>query len=235
EPFYEQDLEGVELVAHIIQISLENDQLLERTRAQLYGTLMALAELVGLRRPDYEDHAAKVAELAVSTGIMLGLTTQEIADLRVASVLHDVGMLEAPDAITCTDRPLTPAEEATIRRHPAAGARILTTARLDEKIKEAVLCHHERLDGSGYFSGLKGDAIPLSARIIGVCDTYVALTSERPYRHALSERAAFAEVQRAAGRLFDPRVVDALGVVTGNIRAGAAVGDELALMLGQVG
>lgn len=233
--FSDEDMAGLELVAHIVEMSLENRDLLERVRAQLLGTLMTLAELVGVRQPEYAEHSARVAEHAVSVGLSLGLSADEVSDLRIASILHDVGMLEVPAEVIGADRPLTVAEEMLVRRHATSGARIIQTAHLGERVRNAVLSHHERIDGSGYPLGLRGDAIPLAAKILGTCDAYVAMTSDRPHRPAMSARRALAEMRRDSGRLYDARVVSALEAVTGNTRQpGKSFGPELALLLEQV-
>ncbi|MHB1340901.1 MAG: HD-GYP domain-containing protein [Coriobacteriia bacterium] len=233
--FSEEDMAGIQLVAHIVEMSLENHDLLERTRTQLHGTLMTLAELVGARQPEYVQHSSRVADYAVSVGILLGLTADEIADLRIAAILHDVGMLEVPLEIISASRSLTASEEQTIHKHTVTGARIVQTARLNERVQQAVLSHHERIDGSGYPYGLRGDSIPLAARIIGACDAYAAMCSERPHRPALTERQAFAELRRTSGVLFDARVVSALEGVTGNgIQSRAVFGPELTMLLDQV-
>ncbi|KAF0208388.1 MAG: HD domain-containing phosphohydrolase [Actinomycetota bacterium] len=213
--FSAEALEGLLLVARILEMSLENRVLLEEVREQLQGTLMALSNLVELRQPDYMNHSSKVADYAVSVGVAMGLTQSDIADLRLSAVLHDVGMLEVPLEIITANRPLTAEETMTVRRHPVSGARIVKTARFDDQVQQAVLAHHERLDGSGYPNGLRGDRIPLLARIIAVCDAYNAMTHKRPHRPAMTPEAAMSELLSGAGWSFDPQVVHALQHVTG--------------------
>lgn len=231
--FTEDQLEGLQLVARILEMSLENRVLLDEVREQLQGTLMALSNLVELRQPDYVNHSTQVADLSVSVGVALGLDSDVIADLKLAAILHDVGMLEVPLEILSARRPLTAEEELLVKRHPSAGARIVRTARFNDEVQQAVLAHHERIDGSGYPHGLRGDQIPLLARIVAVCDSYHAMISNRPHRPALTQVAAIAELRGALNRAYDPRVVQALQTVTGH---GSATSDpaDVALLLEQV-
>lgn len=234
--FTTEALEGLQLVARILEMSLENRVLLDEVSEQLQGTLMALSNLVELRQPDYMNHSSKVADYAVSVGVALGLPQRDVADLRLAAVLHDVGMLEVPLEIISANRPLTADETMVVRHHPVAGAQIVKTARFGNQVEQAVLAHHERLDGSGYPNGIRGDRIPLLARIIAVCDAYNAMTHARPHRPALSAEAAIAELASGAGRTYDSQVVYALQHVTGLMaRTGdASVTPEAAALLSQV-
>jgi len=235
--FTDESLEGLQLVARILEMSIENRELLDEVREQLQGTLMALSNLVELRQPDYMNHSKKVADYAVSVGVTLGLTQHDIAELRLAAVLHDVGMLEVPLEIISANRPLTAEETMIVRHHPVSGARIVKTARFGEQVQQAVLAHHERLDGTGYPNGVRGDRIPLLARIIGVCDSYNAMIHARPHRQALTSEAAIAELTAGAGKRFDAQVVSALQHVTGvTTRAtDSHVSSEDAALLSQVG
>lgn len=231
--FSDDQLEGLQLVARILEMSLENRVLLEEVREQLQGTLMALSNLVELRQPDYINHSSRVADLCVSVGVALGLDTQEVADLKLAAILHDVGMLEVPLDIIAARRPLTAEEDLLVKRHPVAGARIVRTARFNDSIQQAVLAHHERMDGTGYPNGIRGDRISLPARIIAVCDAYNAMISNRPHRPALTQTAAIAELRAGSGRAFDANVVQALQTVTGHGGATAEPA-EVARLLEQV-
>jgi HD-GYP domain-containing protein (c-di-GMP phosphodiesterase class II) len=128
--------------------------------------------------------------------------------VRVAGVLHDIGKLGISDAVLLKLGPLDPGEWDEVRRHPEIGARILEHANLRD-VASWVLAHHERLDGTGYPLGLEHDAIPLEGRILAVADAYEAMTADRPYRRALAEADARAELHRGTGTQFDPVVVEA--------------------------
>ena len=137
--------------------------------------------------------------------------------MRVAGVLHDIGKLGISDAVLLKPGRLELSEWEEIRRHPEMGARILEHANLRD-VASWVLAHHERIDGRGYPHGLAGESIPLEGRILAVADAYEAMTADRPYRRALAEAEARAELVRGAGTQFDAdvvaaflRVLDALG------------------------
>jgi hypothetical protein len=161
------------------------------------------------------EHTRRVAELTVQVGQELGLRGGRLRGLAVAALLHDVGKLQVPDAILRKAAPLTAPEFAVIKRHPADGAALL--AHIGGFADEAPLVrgHHERLDGSGYPDGLRGAALSLEMRILGACDVYDALTSERIYRHAYSQSHALAILDQGRGSAFDADVLDALSRVVG--------------------
>jgi len=223
--FSADKLEGLQLVGRIIEMSIENRQLLDGLRDQLKGTIEALAHLVELRQPDYVHHTMRMSDHAVGIGLQLGLSEHELRDLRLACVLHDVGMLEVPAEILTARRPLTAEETMLVRRHPVAGANIAKTAHFSVAVQQAILSHHERLDGSGYPAGLAGEQIPIAARIVAVADAYNAMLSDRPYRPALSPDQAVREVVKGAGTAFDPRVVSALLTVLGRRPSSVALND----------
>jgi diguanylate cyclase (GGDEF)-like protein len=168
--------------------------------------LRTLAE----REPELRAHVADVASLAVRVGQQLGLAPDELEELRLASELHDVGKLAIPDAVLQKSGPLDPTEWGFIHSHTLIGQRILGAAPALRRVGATVRSTHENWDGTGYPDGLAGEAIPLPARIIGVCDAYSAITSDRPYRDARTPAEAVAELRRCAGRQFDPHVVELL-------------------------
>jgi HD-GYP domain-containing protein (c-di-GMP phosphodiesterase class II) len=129
--------------------------------------------------------------------------------LEQAAMLHDMTKLELPKAILNKAGPLTDDEWQKIQRHPELGYDMVRNAPFLRQAGEIILCHHERYDGGGYPRGLKGEEIPLTARVFAVADAYGAMTSDRPYRKAVSHAAAVREIRGSAGTQFDPRVVDA--------------------------
>lgn len=157
------------------------------------------------------EHTKGVVELGLEVGRELGLSGKEMRDLEFGSLLHDIGKLRVSNEIINKPGKLTDAEWEIIRRHPIDGQEML--ARVGgalETVGEIVRAHHERVDGGGYPDGLRGDAIPMEARIICACDAYSAMTTTRSYRPAMSRAEAIAELRRCAGTQFDPLVVEAL-------------------------
>lgn len=157
------------------------------------------------------EHSKGVVELGLKVGRELGLGPQELRDLEFGSLLHDIGKLRVSNEIINKPGKLTEAEWAIIRRHPVDGQEMLSrVGGALEQVGDIVRAHHERVDGGGYPDGLKGDEIPMEARIICACDAYSAMTTTRSYRKAMSREDAIAELRRCAGEQFDERVVDAL-------------------------
>lgn len=205
--FTDDELEGLGLVGRIIELGMENRLLLAEVKTQVSGSLRAMVDLVEHRRPDYIPHSTLVAEYAAAVGAGLGMRAAETADLRLAAMLQDIGMLQVREAVLAAPRTLTADETMEIRKHPQNGADLAKTANFSGLVQDGILYHHERLDGSGYPRGLKGDDIPLVARILAVCDSYVAMTSERPHRQTLTPIAALNELRANIGTAYDPRVV----------------------------
>lgn len=188
----------------------ERDELISRLKASLVGTAEALANALEAKDDYTANHASEVAELAVAVGAQMGMDEEELEALRYGAIFHDIGKIAIPDAILNKPGPLDPEEREMMMRHPAIGADILEPIPfLPEAVREMVRHDHEHFDGSGYPGGLAGEEIPIGARIILVVDSYHAMTSDRPYRKALSESDARAELGRHSGSQFDPSVVAA--------------------------
>jgi putative nucleotidyltransferase with HDIG domain len=149
-------------------------------------------------------HSARVAELAATLGASLGWPAERVEVLRLGGLLHDVGKLAVSERVLAKAGPLDPDELASIRQHPVTGARLLEHIAAARPALGCVLFHHERWDGDGYPTGRVGDAIPIEARVLTVADAYDAMTTSRPYRRALSTRAALGEIANCAGSQFDP-------------------------------
>jgi diguanylate cyclase (GGDEF)-like protein len=166
------------------------------------------------RNPELAERHAAVARLADAIGQRLGLSPEEQTELRQAADLHDVGKMAIPEQILHKPGPLDDKEWAFVRRHPLIGERIIGAAPALAQAAKLVRATHERFDGSGYPDGLAGEQIPLGARIIAVCDAFTAMTSPRAYASQRTLAQAIAELRRAAGTQFDPRVVDAFAEMT---------------------
>jgi len=172
-----------------------------------------LLQVLSERSPSLGIHLDEVTQLCAEVGRELGLPEEPMTHLLQAASLHDVGKAAIPDAILNKPGPLNVEEWSFIRRHPVIGERILGAAPALTHAAKLVRSSHERVDGKGYPDGLAGDEIPLGARIIAVCDAYDAMTSDRPYRAAMSREVALSELRRCAGTQFDHLVVDAFSAV----------------------
>jgi two-component system cell cycle response regulator len=162
------------------------------------------------RHPDLRDHLLGVAGLARDVGERLGLGGPDLDDLTYAAELHDVGKVAIPESILAKPGPLDPDERAFMDRHTIIGQRIVEAAPALTRAAALVRASHERWDGRGYPDRMAGEEIPIAARVVAVCDAFEAMTTGRPYRVAVSEREAVAELQRCAGGQFDPAVVASL-------------------------
>jgi diguanylate cyclase (GGDEF)-like protein/putative nucleotidyltransferase with HDIG domain len=183
------------------------------------ATVRALAAAVDARDPLTQFHSRNVATLAVALAEEVGLGRNKVQLIEVAALLHDIGKIGISDAVLRKTGKLTPTERAHIEEHPVLGEQILSSTRLVE-ILPWVVAHHERFDGTGYPRGLNGEAIPYEARILAICDAYDAMTSDRPYRSALSKRAAVQELDLNIGTQFDPALAEAfIGLVARGLRA----------------
>jgi len=180
------------------------------TRAAYVGAIRALAAALDARDPYTAGHSERVSELSVRIGQQMHLTDADLDVLRLGALLHDIGKIGLSDEVLRKPASLTAEEFEQIKRHPALGARILRLVPFLAPHLPIVELHHERPDGQGYPFGLRGDDIPLGARIVHVADAFDAMTSARAYRPARGALEAIAELRRLAGTQFDPASVDAL-------------------------
>jgi putative nucleotidyltransferase with HDIG domain len=172
------------------------------------ATVKVLAAAIDARDPYTLGHSARVSKLSVKIGEALGLSRSELEDLEVASLIHDVGKLKTPDYVLMKEGPLTEQEHREMSEHSEHGAAILSRAKSLQKYIPAVRHHHEWFNGDGYPDGLRKDDIPLHAAIITVADAFDAMTSSRPYKSPCTPEHALRELNRYAGRQFDPRIVE---------------------------
>jgi putative nucleotidyltransferase with HDIG domain len=161
--------------------------------------IKVVAAAIDARDSYTHGHSSRVSDLSILIGREIGLSREELEDLKVACLFHDVGKIKTPDAILFKPGKFTPSEYEEMIRHVVYGAAILERAPSLRKYIPAVRHHHERPDGNGYPDGLSGEHIPLFAAIISIADTFDAMTSDRPYRKAYSHKQALYEMMRVAG------------------------------------
>jgi len=189
------------------------EDLAARQTERIGRTLTSVIDIAGnigeMRDPYTAGHQRRVAELATRIAQELGMPDHEVADIRVAALLHDMGKAGVPAEILVKPGVLSPVELELIKAHAEAGYQLAVSANLEEPIPELIYQHHERCDGSGYPRGLVGDQILSGAKILAVADVVEAMMSHRPYRPALGIEAALAEIERGTGCLYDAEVCKA--------------------------
>jgi putative nucleotidyltransferase with HDIG domain len=171
--------------------------------------LQALARAMTARDPLADVHSQRVKHYAVALAREAGIRDQRVLEaMEPASLLHDLGKLGIPDRLLAKPGPLTPAEYDRVKQHAVIGADILASLSLPPALALIVRHHHEHWDGTGYPDGLCGEAIPIGARVLAIADSYDALTSDRPYRLALTHACAVGILQDGRGTMYDPRITD---------------------------
>ncbi len=185
---------------------------LQRLHSRLEGaslqTIRALAEAVDTSDHYSDEHGKRMKSVAEKMAGRLGLNQEQADALILATRLHDIGKLGVPGSVLRKKDKLSPEELSMIKRHPEIGGRMLQEVKQIQDLISAILYHHERWDGEGYPERLKGEQIPLMARIVGIMDAYRAMLSDRPYRKALTVEQANAELRKGAGTQFDPQLVE---------------------------
>jgi len=178
-------------------------------RESLEQSIETIADTVEARDPYTAGHQRRVAELATAIAQEMGLPEDQTHGIHLAAIIHDLGKIHVPAEILSKPGRLSEIEYALIKQHPQEGYDILKDVKFPWPIADIILQHHERLDGSGYPQGLKGDGILLEARIMAVADVVEAMSSHRPYRPGLGIDAALAEIIRMRGTYYDVQAVDA--------------------------
>src|SRR5687767_2271243 len=190
------------------------------------ATIEALALAIDAKDQTTQAHIRRVQVYAAGLAGALGMPEGDIQGVKTAALLHDIGKLAVPEHILSKPGPLTQEEFQKIRVHPQVGAEIISAVPFPYPVAPLILSHHERWDGKGYPSGLKGEDIPLGARILSIVDYFDALTTDRPYHKALSEAAAVALLKQEAGKALDPNLVDVFIRVEPSVRDEAATVEQ---------
>lgn len=212
---YDQDgrpLSVVKVYTDITEQVMAEKRLREslvQLRKNLGGTIQAMAMTVETRDPYTAGHQRRTSDIARCIAQEMGLPGKQVDGIRMAGVIHDLGKISVPAEILSKPGKIGRLEYSLIKNHPQTGYNILQGIDFRWPVAEIIRQHHERINGSGYPSGLKGDSIMLEARVIGVADVIEAMSSHRPYRPSLGISRAFDEITRNRSRLYDPDVVDA--------------------------
>jgi diguanylate cyclase (GGDEF)-like protein len=207
--FHEHDDEVLLAIGDHAGAVLENQRLRGGLRAAYLETVRVLADAIQAKDPHLRGHSEEVVQYVAAVAGELGIEPTRREELVIGSLLHDLGKIGISERILLKPAALTPEERSVIELHPTIGHRLVQQVEALEPIAEAVLHHHERWDGDGYPHGLKGEDIPIEARIISVADSFSAMTADRPYRRRMTLDDACAELERCAGSQFDPQVVEA--------------------------
>lgn len=207
----------------------ELEEALGNCRFALIQTVHAMSAVAARRDQFTARHQLRAAELSVAMGRRLGLDSERLEGLYLGALVHDIGKVAIPWEILCKPGALTAAERSLVESHAQIGADILAPVILPWPIHLIVAQHHERLDGSGYPAGLRGEAILPEARIVAIADVFQSMCDDRPYRRALGIDAALAELERGAGVTFDADAVRALQAITAAERSVEALWGGLAV------
>jgi putative nucleotidyltransferase with HDIG domain len=215
-PFDSRKIRLCKAIANQAAVAIENARLFEKVKKKneelietYFQSMKVLAQSIEEKDEYTKAHSERMIRNATLMVEKLGLPEDLKEPIRFAALLHDIGKIDIPDAILLKKAALEKSEQKQMRTHPARGASLIKHIKFLKSVAPIILHHHERWDGKGYPKGLKGEEIPIGARIICILDTYDAITSNRPYSDSRGREWATKELQDCAGTQFDPRVVDA--------------------------
>jgi putative two-component system response regulator len=214
DDFLSKPVDRSELFARVrslLSVKAYTDEL-ERAESVLF----ALARSIEGKDPYTEGHCERLSDYSARLGERIGLPAEQITALRRAGTVHDIGKVAVPDRVLLKPGPLAPDEWATMKEHPVIGERICAPLKSFRLVLPIIRHHHEKMDGSGYPDGLRGEAIPLTARVLQIVDVYDALTTERPYKPAFSSREALGTMEEEVRKgWWDASLLDELQALVG--------------------
>lgn len=205
--FMREDAFTIEKIAAQMAVALENARHYQQMRTLFISTVTSLANAIDAKSPWTKGHSERVMQVSATIARELGLSEEEVEKVRLGGLLHDIGKIGIIEALLEKPELLSEDEFPPMRLHPEKGVAILAPIEQLHDVLPGIQSHHERIDGTGYPQGLRGSAIPLTARIIAVADSFDAMVSQRPYKEALSPHQALKELEKGAGTQFDARVV----------------------------
>jgi putative nucleotidyltransferase with HDIG domain len=200
------DIDFIKTLSSQVGIALDREQFIDRIHEMNFESVYSLVQAIEMRDPYTRGHSLQVAKLASAIAEAIGVTGKDLELVKFAGLLHDVGKIAVPECILRKPSFLTNDEWKVIQLHPKQSVAIIEPIKGLRQIRDWVLYHHERWDGRGYPKNIKGDRIPIQSRILSVCDTYSAMTEDRPYRKRLSDQEARNEIRKVAGSQLDPTV-----------------------------
>lgn len=204
----ESGIKSIKQMQEIKRINGELSQAKDKLEKAYLESIETLRYTVEAKDPYTKGHSDRVAEFSVLIGKKLGLSEEDLKTLRIGGLFHDIGKIGIPDSILLKDERLTPEEYSEIKHHPSIGTHILSNATIFSNIIPIVKHHHERYDGRGYPENLKGEDIPLLARIATVADAFDAMSSRRTYRNSLDINTIIDEIKKNSGTQFDSKITD---------------------------
>lgn len=209
--FEKEDEEILTMLAGQAGVAIENAHLYEQVRKATEDTIFRLAAAAEYKDRDTASHLIRMSKYSALIAKSLGYSKEYCENLELASPMHDIGKLGVPDAVLVKPGKLNESEWLEMKKHPLYGAEILkdSESELIQMSQRIALCHHEKFDGSGYPAGLKGEEIPMEARIVALADVFDALTSKRVYKEKFSIEETLRIIREGAGKHFDPKVIDA--------------------------
>lgn len=206
--FSKDDVNVLFALGNQIAVALDNARLYDETRESLHSVVYVLADAIERRDAQAGGHSKRVAKYAVAIGAQLGLSRHELVNLKLAAYLHDIGMISTPDNLMNKRAVLDEEEKRRLMDHVFVGEEMISGVKRLNHLMPAVKYHHEHYDGTGFF-GLRGEKIPLMARVVAVADAFDAMTSTRPYITRRGYVSAMKELQDKSGSHYDPKVVEA--------------------------
>jgi HD-GYP domain-containing protein (c-di-GMP phosphodiesterase class II) len=209
QQFNERDVKLLDILADQAAVAIDNIQLYKNMKGMYVGTIKMLAKAIDAKDPFTKGHSERVTEFAVEIAKEMQLPEKLIRNVEFAALIHDIGKIGVKDSVLAKPSRLSDSEYEMIKKHPVIGEQIIAPIEFLTNIAPLVLYHHEHFDGSGYLEGLKGDEIPIGARILIVADSFEAMISDRPYSKSMTQKQAIQELKDNSGSQFDPQVVEA--------------------------
>jgi putative nucleotidyltransferase with HDIG domain len=206
--YSKNDIDFVKTMGSQVAIALDREQFIDRIHEMNFESVYSLVQAIEMRDPYTRGHSLQVAKLASAIAEAIGFTGRDLELVKFAGLLHDVGKIAVPESILQKPSFLSGDEWKVIQLHPKQSVMIIDPIKGLRQIRDWILYHHERWDGRGYPKNIKGDRIPIQSRILSVCDTYSAMTEDRPYRKRLSDQEARNEISKVRGSQLDPTVAN---------------------------